>query len=418
VELREPNQTWPFVVIGAGAAGLLAALFAARGGVRTLLLESHRKPGAKIRVSGGGRCNVLPSAVELADFHTEGSRNAMRNALFSWPLAEVRAFFERDLGVPLKVEDTCKVFPVSDDPSDLTDALLAACARAGVTLEAGVRVNDLRVIDAEAAGGARFEISLAGGESVRAERVALCTGGLSLPKTGSDGWGYQTSERLGHTLRRRYPALVPLLTSETRWHELAGVSLPARLSAMRDGVLIGACTGDLLFTHKGFSGPVVLDVSHHLTRETGAKLVLLAGWLGDDVEAWDARLLAGGARTLQGFARAQLPRRLADRLVALARVDPERALARLTREERSRVAETLGACPLEIAGDESYRSAEVTGGGVPLEAVATRSLESRHVPGLYFAGEILDVTGRIGGFNFLWAWASGRRVGLAVAASS
>ena len=288
----------------------------------------------------------------------------------------------------------------------------------GRDAEAGVRVQDLRADDAEAAGRARFEISLAGGESARAERVALCTGGLSLPKTGSDGWGYQTAERLGHPLRRRYPALVPLLTRDSRWHELAGVSLPARLSAMRDGVPIGACTGDLLFTHKGFSGPVVLDVSHHLTRETGAKPALLAGWLGDDAETWDARLLTGGARTLQGFARAQLPRRLADRLVALSGVAPERALARLTREERSRVAATLGACPLEISGDESYRSAEVTGGGVPLEAVATRSLESRHLPGLYFAGEILDVTGRIGGFNFLWAWASGRRVGLAVAAAS
>jgi predicted Rossmann fold flavoprotein len=394
---------------------LLAALFAARGGVRTLLVESHPKPGAKIRVSGGGRCNVLPSALELADFHTEGSRNAMRNLLFSWPLDEVRAFFERDLGVPLKVEETGKVFPVSDDPSEITNALLSACERAGVKLVAGARVRELRACDPSEVGSARFELALASGESVRAERVALCTGGLSLPKTGSDGWGYQAAERLGHTPLRRYPALVPLLTSEDRWCELAGVSLRARLNAVRDGKLLEARTGDLLFTHKGFSGPVVLDISHQLAREGHQGVTLLAAWLGDDAEAWDARLLAGGARSVQSFTRAHLPKRLADLLVARAGVDPARACARLTREERQRLASELGACELEIAGDEGYRTAEVTGGGVPLEEVAMRTLESRLVPGLYLAGEILDITGRIGGFNFLWAWASGRRVGLSVA---
>jgi hypothetical protein len=404
------DASWPFVVIGAGAAGLLAALFAARGGVRTLLIESHAKPGAKIRVSGGGRCNVLPSSVELADFHSEGSRNALRNVLFSWPLAEVREFFERDLGVALKVEPTGKVFPMSDDPSEVTHALLAACARAGVTLRAGVRVSALRTRES---GG--FELALASGETLRAERVALCTGGLSLPKTGSDGWGDQAAERLGHTLRRRYPALVPLLASDSRWAGLAGVSVRARLSAVRGGKLLEARTGDLLFTHRGFSGPVALDISHQLARANHSGVKLVAAWLGEDERAWDARLREAGARSVQALTRARLPRRLADALVARAGVEPARACARLTREERTRLAVTLGACELEIAGDEGYRTAEVTGGGVPLEEVHTRTLESRRVPGLYFAGEILDATGRIGGFNFLWAWVTGRKVALVVA---
>jgi predicted Rossmann fold flavoprotein len=395
---------------------LLAALFAARGGVRTLLVESHAKPGAKIRVSGGGRCNVLPSHAEPSDFHTEGSRNALRNILRSWPLPEVRALFESDLGVPLKVEETGKVFPVSDDPGEITRALLGACERAGVELRAGVRVRELRALAASAEGGARFELALASGERLRAERIALCTGGLSLPKTGSDGWGYQAAERLGHRLRPRYAALVPLLASDPRWAELAGVSVRAKLSALRGSEVQGARTGDLLFTHRGFSGPVALDISHALARASHQGVALHAAWLGDDVAVWDARLRDGGARTLQSFVRAQLPKRLADALIARSGVDPERALARLAREERKRVAEMLGACPLEIAGDEGYRTAEVTGGGVPLEEVETRTLESRLVPGLYFAGEILDVTGRIGGFNFLWAWVTGRRVGVAAAA--
>lgn len=406
---------WPLVVIGAGAAGLLAALFAARGGVRTLLLESHAKPGAKIRVSGGGRCNVLPSRAEPGDFHTEGSRNALRNVLGSWPLPEVRAFFERELGVALKVEASGKVFPVSEDPGEITGALLGACQRAGVALRAGVRVAAL---EASAAGGARFELALASGASVRARSVALCTGGLSLPKTGSDGFGYRAAERLGHRLRPRYPALVPLLASDPRWAALAGLSAPATLRALRGRKLLEERSGALLFTHRGFSGPALLDISHVLTRAEQQGVTLRAAWRGDDAGAWGARLREGGARTAQSFARAHLPKRLADALVARSGVDPDRALARLGREQRERLAEQLGACPLELAGDEGYRTAEVTGGGVPLEDVATRTLESRLVPGLYFAGEILDVTGRIGGFNFLWAWVTGRRVGLAARAEA
>jgi predicted Rossmann fold flavoprotein len=418
----EASAVWPFVVIGAGAAGLLAALFAARGGARTLLLESHEKPGAKIRVSGGGRCNVLPSHVELDDFHTESSRNALRNILLSWPLAEVRAFFERDLGVALRVEDTGKVFPASDDPREITAALLGACERAGVVLRPGARVRELRALGASAAhggaGAGRFELVLASGERIEAARIALCTGGLSLPKTGSDGWGHQAAERLGHRLRPRHPALVPLLASDARWAELAGLSVRVQLSALRGRELLEARTGDLLFTHRGFSGPVVLDISHQLTRARHRGVALRAAWLGDDALTWDARLRAGGARSVQSFVRSHLPKRLADALVARSGVDPGRALARLTRDERARVAERLGACPLEVAGDEGYRTAEVTGGGVALDEVSTRTLESRFVPGLYFAGEILDVTGRIGGYNFLWAWVTGRRVGLAVASAS
>jgi hypothetical protein len=415
---HDADPAWPFVVIGAGAAGLFAALFAARGGARTLLLESHAKPGAKIRVSGGGRCNVLPSRAEPSDFHTEGSRNALRNVLLSWPLAEVRAFFEGDLGVALKVEHTGKLFPTSDDPGQVTGALLGACARASVALRAGTRVRDLRALAGGEPDGARFVLALASGELVRARSVALCTGGQSLPKTGSDGWGHQAAERLGHAVRPRYPALVPLLAGDARWTQLAGVSVRATLRALRGERVAEERTGDLLFTHRGFSGPVVLDVSHVFARASHRGVALRAAWLGDGAATWGARLQVGGARTAQAFARAQLPRRLADLLVARAGVDPERACARLTRAERARLARQLGACELEIAGDEGYRTAEVTGGGVALEEVATRTLESRRVPGLYFAGEILDVTGRIGGFNFLWAWVTGRTVGLAASESS
>lgn len=404
---------WPLVIVGCGAAGMLAGIFAARGGVLPLLLETRPKPGAKIRVSGGGRCNVLPSQSSLDDFHTEGSRNALKNLLASWPLAQCRAFFERELGVALKVEDTGKLFPVSDDAGEVLDALLAELARVGATVLGGVRAEELTPL-ADAGDGARFELTLSGGTVLRARSVVLATGGLSLPKTGSDGWGYAVAHKLGHTVLRRYPALVPLLSGEGRFHALAGVSVVARVAALRGDKLLGERTGDLLFTHKGFSGPVALDMSRFITGPENEGVTLVAGWHGLTLDEWDERLRKGGTRTVLLLLREWLPRRLVSLLIELAKVDPERKLAELTREERRRLATALGACPLPVTGDEGYRTAEVTGGGVALEEVSTKTLESRRVPGLYFCGEILDVTGRIGGFNFLWAWVSGRRVGQSV----
>ncbi len=416
VPIPPDGGVWPVVIVGCGAAGMLAGIFAGRGGVRPLLLETRSKPGAKIRVSGGGRCNVLPSQSELDDFHTEGSRNALKNLLASWPLAQCRTFFERELGVALKVEDTGKLFPVSDDAGEVLDALLAELARSGGQVIGGVRAEELVPL-ADAGDGARFEVVLSSGTRLRARSVVLATGGLSLPKTGSDGWGYTAAHKLGHIVHRRYPALVPLLCNDARWNELAGVSVVARLAALRGDKLVGERTGDLLFTHKGFSGPVALDISRFLTGPEREGVELVAGWHGLSVDAWDERLRKGGTRTVLLCLREWLPRRLVSVLIDLARVHPERKLSELSREERKRLSTLLGACPLPIAGDEGYKTAEVTGGGVALEDVSTKTLESRRVPGLYLCGEVLDVTGRIGGFNFLWAWVSGRRVGQSLAST-
>jgi predicted Rossmann fold flavoprotein len=410
---------WPLVVVGAGAAGLTAAIFAGRHGVPALVLETRARPGAKIRVSGGGRCNVLPSVAGPEDFHTEGSRNALRNLLASWPLAQVRAFFEDDLGVALKVEETGKVFPVGDDAREVVSALLAEAARQGARLAAGHRLEALRPLDAApSADGARFELRTAAGDTLRAARVVLATGGLSLPKTGSDGWGLSLAASLGHRLRPDYAALVPLLAADEAWGELAGLSLPVALRVERDGKLLEERTGDLLFTHRGFSGPVVLDLSRWLTAPYAGPVRLRARWIGRSRPDWESWLRQGGKRSLASALREELPRRLAARLLRLARVDGERQLAQLPRPERARLVEALTACPLEVTGSEGYRTAEVTGGGVPLDEVVTRTLESRLVPGLHLAGEVLDVTGRLGGFNFLWAWVSGRKAGEAAASGA
>lgn len=406
------GAVWPLAVVGAGAAGLTAAIFAGRKGVRALVLESRERPGAKIRVSGGGRCNVLPSVSTPEDFHTEGSRHSLRKLLASWPLPEVTAFFERDLGIALKVEDTGKVFPVSDDPREVVAALLGALERVGGRLAAGCRVAEVRRLEqVGGASGARFELSTAAGQLARARRVILATGGRSLPKTGSDGAGLELATRLGHQPRASYPDLVPLIAGDPGWGELAGLALRACLRVERDGRIALERTGDFLFTHKGFSGPVALDVSWQLTAPFAQGGTLRAHWLGRSNPDWEVWLRRGGARTIELALRDELPRRLVQRLIALSGVPAERQLAQLSREERQRLVDVLASCPLSVAGDEGYRVAEVTGGGIALEDLEPGGFESRVVPGLHFAGEMIDVQGRIGGFNFLWAWVSGRKAG-------
>lgn len=415
------DGVWPLIIVGAGAAGLLAAIFAARAGARTLLLETRREPGAKIRASGGGRCNVLPSAVSPADFHTDGSPHALRNVLASWPLAQAREFFERDLGVPLKQEQTGKLFPVDDDPRRVVQALLAAATRAGATLWGEARVAEVRVAG-ESADGARFELATAAGGRLRCRRLILATGGRSLPKTGSDGHGYWLAASLGHALVPPYPALVPLIGGDPAWHDLAGLSVPAAVTAAQDGRVRETREGSLLFTHRGWSGPVILDMSWHVTRPGAAGTGLTVRWGGAAAPDWQAWLrgaegAAAGGRAIGAVLAEHLPRRLALRLLALAGVPPEARAAELGREARRTLLAALAACPLPVTGDEGFRVAEVTGGGVPLGEVSPRTLESRPAPGLHLAGEILDVTGRVGGFNFLWAWVTGRLAGQAAAAA-
>ncbi len=399
------------IVVGAGAAGLLAAAFAARAGARVIVLESARRPGAKIRVSGGGRCNVLPSHAGPGDFWTTGSASAVRNVVMSWPLPEVRAYFESGLGIPLADEPGGKVFPRSGSSRQVADALLADCARAGAALRTGCRVTEVRAL-AEG-----FALRTPDGEEMRTRRLVLATGGLSLPKTGSDGAGYRFARALGHQVRPTHPALVPLLTAEPEWAELAGVSVPVVARAEREGRIVEARAGDLLFTHRGFSGPVILDLSRHFTGAEGAPARLRISWAALDAVACD-RILRGDGRDRQvsTLLRERMPDRLADRLMARAGVARDARTSRLPRELRKRLVRELADSAIGIAGNEGYRTAEVTGGGVPLAEVTPRTLESRLRPGLHFAGEILDATGRLGGFNFLWAWVSGRTAGLGAAA--
>jgi predicted Rossmann fold flavoprotein len=409
----------PIVVVGAGAAGLVAAIFAGRSGRRpVLLLEATPDGGRKILVSGGGRCNVLPSELAPERFVTNSSPNTLRKMLRSWPLAEQRAFFEQEVGIPLALEaESGKLFPASNRARDVRDGLVGLALRSGVELRQNARVVDLRRNE-----DGTWTVFLATDAPIVAAAVVLATGGLSLPGTGSDGAGLRVAEKLGLRMVPTYPALTPL-TGEGH-AGLAGISLVVRIDAPGTGRY---SEGGFLFTHRGWSGPAVLDLSDVVSRtertqgtertartETAKEPALRVRWCALDEEVWETALRSGLGTPL-GALRRHLPERLAEQLLLESAVEPGISLAQLPREARKRLIANLVRYPLPATGDEGYKKAEVTGGGVHLAEVDPRTMECRALPGLFLCGEILDAFGPIGGHNFAWAWATGRSAGLGAA---
>jgi predicted Rossmann fold flavoprotein len=398
------------VVVGAGAAGTMAAISAASAGADTVLLERTADGGRKILISGGGRCNILPAQLDESRFVTDSSTATLRKIVRSWPLAEQIAFFERELMLPLVEEtESGKLFPASHRARDVRDGLLALAGRRGARFCPNASVTS-------ASPTARgWKVELESGTPLEADAVILATGGLSVPRTGSDGRGLQIAEQLGHTLHPTYAALTPLTATPPPFGHLAGISLPVTITA-RDGRRTATATGGFLFTHHGYSGPAVLDVSHVAVRaDPEPSAQIRVRWTGLDESAWEAALRPDGSRTVLGTLRGRLPERLALALLGVAGVDPARPLAQLRRGERLRFVETLVRGVLPWTGHEGYKKAEVTGGGVSLAEIDPRTMESRRHRGLFLCGEMLDAFGPIGGYNFLWAWVTGRAAGLGAA---
>src|SRR5688500_1243541 len=326
------------IVIGAGAAGSMAAIFAAKGGAKTTLLERTRDGGRKILISGGGRCNVLPMHVDESRFVTDSSPNLLHRMLRAWPLREQIAFFENELRLPLAEEaESSKLFPMSNKARDVRDGLLEYAARAGATLRMSTVVTGFSPFD----GGWRVECD--GAPPIDADAVIVATGGLSVPTTGSDGLGLRELARLGHTVHPVYAALTPISAAHSPFGELSGVSLRVKLSARDDAAKRAAtATGGFLFTHQGYSGPSVLDVSHVVARaESRASARLTIQWTELGAAEWEEALRPQGNRTVTGARRAVLTDRLGAGLRALAKVDAARSLAELRREERIRLVEIL-----------------------------------------------------------------------------
>jgi predicted Rossmann fold flavoprotein len=409
------------IVVGAGAAGLATAIFArrARSGP-VLVLDGARKPGAKILVSGGGRCNVTNREVSARDFWG-GRQSIVRRVLDAFPAGEAARFFE-ELGVPLREEADGKLFPVSGRARDVLDALLRAASAAGVDLRAGHRVSDV------SRSGEGFQVVTPAG-TIQSRRLVLATGGQSLPKTGSDGAGFEFARRLGHTIVPTTPALVPLmLANEQRasiHRELSGVSHGAELVVWVDGRVSTRLTGSLLWTHFGISGPVALNASRHWLRArvegrtVRLTLCFLPGTTFDAQERWWTEAIdAHPKQSVLTALAGRVPAAVAAAVVRSLAIDPARQLAHLTRPERRSLTSGLVEWPIEATASRGYNYAEATAGGVALDEIDPATMASRICPGLYLVGEMLDVDGRIGGFNFQWAWSTaygaGRALGLSL----
>jgi len=388
-------------IIGGGAAGLTAAAFARRTApdASVVLLDGAPRLGAKILIAGGGRCNVTHDVVTPDDFN--GNRNAIAKVLRSFTVEQTIAWFA-DLGVTLKREETGKLFPTTDRARTVLDALLRGCE--GTEIRTSTKVTEISA-------PSPFRIG-----EVEARRVILAAGGRSVPKTGSDGSGYALAQSLGHTVGEVFPALVPLLLPSAHWMTaLSGTSLDAELSLRAStGRVLVRHRGSMLFTHFGLSGPVVLDVSRHwmALRES-----LFANFLpGETTESLDAQLVRETQRNPRATVASVLRGRAPERLL-LAIAGESAPLGKLTKDERRRIVRALVESPIPVTGDRGFDFAEVTADGVPLSEVDVSTMASRRCDGLYLCGEILDVDGRIGGYNFQWAWASGRLAGVAAARS-
>jgi predicted Rossmann fold flavoprotein len=403
------------VVVGAGAAGLATAIFSSRlkPGLRVTVLDGAAKVGAKILVSGGGRCNVTHEAVGPSDFWG-GSPNVIRRILSAFGPERTIAFF-KEIGVTLHVEERGKLFPDSNSARSVLDALLAEARRLGVDLRSAHRVTGIVRRDG------LFHLTTSAGEFA-ASRTVLATGGLSLPKTGSDGLGYRLATSLGHTLVSTTPGLEPLLLDGDFHAALSGIAHPVEISVRVAGRKPVHLEGPMLWTHFGISGPAALDASRHWQRARveGLAVTVTANLLpGNDFAALESKLLGlaqSQPRTnLRNTLSTLLPGKVAEAVLARLKLPGDTTMANVSREDRRSLTNGLLEWPLPVSGGRGYNFAEVTAGGVRLSEVDPSTLESRRCGGLHFSGEILDVDGRLGGYNFQWAWSSAWVVAQALA---
>jgi len=398
-------QSFDVVIVGAGAAGLFCAGIAGQRGLKVLLVDHAAKVAEKIRISGGGRCNFTNRDVGPSNF-LSANPNFCRSALARYGSRDFIALVQRH-GIGFHEKHRGQLF-CDGSAEQIIELLLAECAAGAVQRWQPCAVHAVRQR------GPGFELDTDRG-AVQAAQLVVATGGLSIPKIGASDWGYRLARQFGHALVEPRPALVPLSFDAARWAPfaaLAGLSLEVGIET-GSGRAHGRFSEDLLFTHRGLSGPAVLQISSYW--QPGEALSIMLG--PADLGARLQQAKTHSRRHLANELAALLPGRLAETWLALQHLAPERPLAEFKDKDLARLADSLRRWELVPNGSEGWRKAEVTAGGVDTRELGSQDMRSRRVPGLFFIGEVLDVTGWLGGYNFQWAWASAAACARALAAA-
>lgn len=402
------------LVVGAGPAGFMAAAKAAEAGASVRLLEKMKQPGRKMMITGKGRCNIT-NVAPIADIvqNIPGNGTFLYSVLHAFDNEAVRTFFH-DLGVETKVERGGRVFPVSDRAVDAVDALLVRLHELGVKIETEAQVAEILVTEGRAVG-----VVLASGAKIDADAVVLATGGASYPGTGSTGDGYAMARALGHTVKDILPSLVPLVTEEDWVKDAQGLSLRnVRVTLLSDGKKIGEEFGEMMFTHFGVTGPIILSLSRKAAQALAAgkfvEIVLdlkpaltpeiFAARVQRDFDKYRNKVLKNAMRDL-------LPGKLIAPVLDAAYLSPEKPVHDLLRVERTRLAGTIKHLVLTVEKTRPIAEAIVTAGGVSTKEIDPKTMESKLVSGIYFAGEVVDVDGLTGGYNLQAAFSMGAAAG-------
>ena len=404
------------IVIGGGAAGLMAALSAAEAGASVLLLEGNEKLGKKIYITGKGRCNVT-NACEPAAFMNKVVKNPrfLFSALNAFGPEDMMALLER-LGCPVKVERGDRVFPVSEKASDVTRTLEKELRRLGVSIRLNTKVSRILVENTAVCG-----VELEDGTRLEADRVVVATGGQSYPSTGSTGDGFRWMAELGHTVYPPLPSLIALTCGAAWVSALQGLSLKnVRLTLKRGKKVLYSDVGEMLFTHFGISGPLVLSASAHMAELAPEDVQLLLDLKpGLTAQQLDARLLreldASGKRQLRTLLTTLYPASLAEEMPALCGIPAQTPACEITREQRARLVKAGKELRLPVDGTRPLTEAVVTRGGVSVKEINPATMESKKIHGLYAAGELLDVDAMTGGFNLQIAFSTGHLAGMSAA---
>lgn len=393
------NKTYDLIIIGAGAAGLMAAAEAGRLKLSVLVLERQKEPGAKLLMCGGGRCNATNAVISEKDYHA-GCAHTLKHVLKNFSTDDALRFFEQ-WRAPLTLTEEGCYFSADDTARTVLKALMGAAAGHGAAIRGGVRVRSV------AAQGGEFNIA-GDGFIERAKAVLVATGGLSYPSTGSDGAGYTIAESFGHQLVATRPALTPLSASSELMASLSGIVVNVGLTLWVEHRKIHMVRGPLLFTHHGFSGPAALEMSRAWVDARQHNGKIRVDFFPDIKNDGVDFLFSPGQKSLKTLLSAHLPERLVLILLGQAGVDALKrpGMSEVGKNDRHALEKVLRAFTLSVKDTAGYARAEITAGGVDLKELKGASLESRLQEGLYFAGEVLDVDGRIGGFNLHWAWAS------------